>query len=416
MSSKQQTLKGFRDIMPEEAVIRQKVITILRKTFESFGFQPIETPSLEYAQILLNKYGQETDKLVYTFKDLGERKIGLRYDLTVPVARFLASHQNEINYPFKRYQIQNVYRAEKPQRNRYREFTQCDIDIFGLASPLADAEIILIVYTALKKLGFDKFSIEINDRKLLSQLFNQIKITDNKQQMSILQSIDKLDKKSKKTVAEELKSKGFAPELIKKVFRKLDKLTPNDNLNLIFKFLQKSGVKENYYQFNPSLVRGLDYYTGPVFEAVVTKPNIGSIGGGGRYDNLVSQIGGPDITGTGFSYGLERLVEVIRSQNLWPELNTSLTKVLVTVFSSELKEKSFKTAQELRKNKLNTEVYLDTDERLDKQLQYANQKKIPWVVIIGPEEDKKDVVALKNMSSGKQKTLSIKEAIFKLQK
>lgn len=282
MSLKQQTLKGFRDIMPEGAVIRQKAITILRQTFESFGFLPIETPTLEYTDVLLNKYGEEADKLVYTFEDLGGRSVGLRYDLTVPVARFLASHQNEIVYPFKRYQIQNVYRAEKPQRGRYREFTQCDIDIFGLSSPLADAEIVLIAYTALKNLGFDKFSIEINDRKLLSQLFNQIKITEKDQQMSILQSIDKLDKKGEKAVTKELESKGFAAELIEKVLGKLEKLTPSSDLDLIFEFLEKSGVKENYYQFNPSLVRGLDYYTGPVFEAVVTRPDIGSIGGGGQ--------------------------------------------------------------------------------------------------------------------------------------
>ncbi len=416
MTSKPQTLKGFRDIMPEEMVIRQKVIDILSRTFQSFGFQPIETPSLEYTGILLNKYGEEAEKLVYTFKDLGDRNVGLRYDLTVPVARFLASHQGKITYPFKRYQIQNVFRAEKPQYGRFREFTQCDLDTFGVSTPLADAEIILVVYTGLKNLGFDQFSIKINDRKLLSRLFKELEINEKSQQMSILQSVDKLDKKGKKAVGKELEKKGFETELIEKVLEKLENLSPSKDLNLIFEFLEKSGMGEKYYQFNPSLVRGLDYYTGPVFEAVVTQPDIGSIGGGGRYDNLVGQIGGPEITGTGFAYGLERLVEVIHSQKIWPEINISPTRVLVTVFSPELAEESFKTAQELRKNSINTEVYLDPDERLDKQLQYANRKNIPWVAIIGPDEAKNETIALKNMSSGDQEKLSMEEAIKKLSK
>jgi histidyl-tRNA synthetase len=414
MVQKNQTLKGFRDITPEEAVVRQRVIDILRQTFEFFGFQPIETPSLEYAEVLLNKYGKEADKLIYTFEDLGGRQIGLRYDLTVPVARFLTSHQNEIAYPFKRYQIQNVFRAEKPQRGRYREFTQCDIDTFGLSSPFADAEIILVVYTALKNLGFKQFTIQINDRKLLKKLLENVKITNKNKQLTILQSIDKLDKKSQQFVIKELKEKGFEKQLINKIFKELKRLEPNKTLKEIFSFLNDSDVNKNYYQFNPILVRGLDYYTGPVFEAVVTKPDIGSIAGGGRYDNLVKQIGGPDITGTGLSFGLERVVEVIKNQNLWPEIKINPTKVLVTIFSPELEKQSTTMAQKLRAKGINTELYLDPEERLDKQLQYANRKNIPWVAIIGPDETKNNTITLKNMKSGNQQTLLIDKAIKNL--
>ncbi len=415
MANQVQTLKGFRDIMPEEMVIRQRVINILRRTFESFGFQPIATPTLEYAEVLLNKYGQEADKLVYTFKDLGDRQVGLRYDLTVPVARYLTSNQNEITYPFKRYQIQNVFRADKPQRGRFREFTQCDIDTFGISTPLADAEITLVIYTALKNLGFEKFTIRINDRQLLTAMLNQAGVDNKDKQSSILQSIDKLDKKTKPAITQELKNKGFEESLIKNIFNKLDNLTPSQNLNQISNFLDKNGVSREFYQFSPSLIRGLDYYTGPVFEAVVTKPDIGSIGGGGRYDNLVNQIGGPDITGTGFSFGLERVVEVIKDQSLWENISSSSTKVLITIFSPELAENSMSTASKFRQEGINAELYLNPEERLNKQLDYANKKNIPWVVIIGPDEVKSNSVTLKNMKTGNQQTLSLQKAITQLQ-
>jgi histidyl-tRNA synthetase len=414
MANQVQTLKGFRDIMPEEMIIRQRVINILRQTFESFGFQPIATPTLEYADVLLNKYGVEADKLVYTFKDLGARQVGLRYDLTVPVARYLTSNQNEITYPFKRYQIQNVFRADKPQRGRFREFTQCDIDTFGISSPLADAEIALIIYTALTNLGFEKFTININDRKLLTKILNQAGIDKKDKQAGILQSIDKLDKQSKTEISKELRNKGFEESLIKNVFEKLGTLKPSEDLNQIFSFLEKNNVNKSFYQFTPNLIRGLDYYTGPVFEAVVTKPAIGSIGGGGRYDNLVNQIGGPNITGTGFSFGLERVVEVIKDQNLWENISNVTTKVLVTVFSTDTAEKSISVANKLRQKEINTELYLNADERLDRQLDYANKKNIPWVVIIGPDEAKSNAITLKNMKSGNQKTLYLEKIIEKL--
>lgn len=413
-NQKNQTLKGFRDILPEEMTIRQRVISILRQTFESFGFVPFSTPTLEYADTLLRKYGEEADKMVYTFKDRGDRNIGLRYDLTVPISRALANHQHQIKFPFKRYQIENVFRTDKPQRGRYREFTQCDIDIFGEPSRLADAEIILIIYTALKKLGFKDFVININSRKVAINLLNQLGIKDEDQQQAILQSIDKLDKKDQPAVKKELKNKGIDQDLITKIFESFNNAQPDDELNQIFDFLEQNNVPEEFYTFNPTMVRGLDYYTGPIFETTVTKPDIGSVTGGGRYDNLVQQLGGPEITGTGTTIGLERIVEVIKDQNLWPNVTATKTKVLVTVFSPETTTEAFKTAQELRQSGVNTELYLNPKDNLGDQLDYANDKNIPYTIIIGPEEIDNKVVALKNMESGEQKSLPLKEIITQL--
>jgi histidyl-tRNA synthetase len=406
--AKPQTLKGFRDLLPEEAKLKQRVIETLREVFESFGFQPLETPTLEYASTLLGKYGEEADKLIYTFKDKGGREVGLRYDLTVPVCKVLSLYQSKITFPFKRYQIQNLFRAEKPQRGRFREFTQCDVDIFGVKSPLADGEIILVIYTALKKVGLKEFTININSRQVLFALLEKAGIKEKGLRLSVLQSIDKLGKKPKEEVEKELEDKKISPEQIRKIFNALNKAKPDEELKQIFSFLKSSKVPEEYYQFNPSMVRGLDYYTRAIFETYVTKPKIGSVTGGGRYDNLVAQLGGPDISGTGTSIGLERIVEVIKEFKLWPDFK-SPTKVLVTIFSPELQEKSIKIANQLREASIPTELYLDPQAKLDKQLKYADRKKIPFAIIIGPDEVEKEVVVLKNLQSRSQKTIILEE-------
>ncbi len=408
------TLKGFRDLLPREAIIKQQVIERLKKTFEEFGFQPLETPTLEYADVLLGKYGQEADKLVYTFKDKGGRKVGLRYDLTVPVCKVLALYQNQIPLPFKRYQIQNVFRAEKPQRGRFREFTQCDIDTFGIESPLADAEIIQVIYAALKNLGFKEFVVNINSRQVLFQLLEQAGINEKGRQLSVLQSIDKLDKKSQEEVEAELAEKGFSSQEIKSIFQAINKAEPNEELKQIFQFLKTNKIPERFWQFNPKMVRGLDYYTRAIFETYVTRPKIGSITGGGRYDKLVAQLGGPEITGTGSTIGLERIVEVIKDQQLWPELKTNPTKVLVTIFSPELLEKSIEATNQLRTAGINTELYLDPNKKLDKQLKYADRKGIPYVLIIGPDEIRQKKALLKDFSSGQQFLLSLPEILTTL--
>lgn len=412
--TKPQTLKGFRDLLPEDMVIRQKVVEILRGTFESFGFQPLETPTLEYAETLLGKYGDEADKLVYSFKDQGGRKVGLRYDLTVPVCKVMALYQNKLALPFKRYQIQSTFRAEKPQKGRFREFTQCDIDIFGIQSPIADAEMVQVIYVALKNLGFKEFTINLNSRQVLFSILTKAGITQKERQLSALQSIDKLDKQPMKVVENELNTKGLSSIQIKSIFAAIKNAKPDKDLSEIFTFLKANKVPEEYYRFLPSMVRGLDYYTRAIFETYVTKPKIGSVTGGGRYDNLVKQLGGPDITGTGTTIGLERIVEVIKEQKLWPEVKATNTIVLITVFSPELQEKSIEIANQLRQTNINAELYLDPKTKLDKQLKYADRKGIPYAIIIGPDEVKNGTVVLKDLVKKTQIVIPLTQVINRL--
>lgn len=411
---KSQTLKGFRDFLPEEMAIRQKVIDTLRKVFESYGYEPLETPSLEYAETLLGKYGEEADKMVYTFKDKGKRDIGLIYDLTVPASKVLALYSQKINLPFKRYQIQRIWRAEKPQKGRYREVLQCDVDSFGTTSPLADAEIVAIIYDCLKKLNFKKFSIRINSRQVLFKLMKDLRIAQEKQQLSIFRSLDKLEKIKVSEVKNELKKVGLSQEKINKLFSLIKSVQPDDNLKQLFNYLKRFGIDKKYYQFDPSLVRGLDYYTGPIFETYVEEPKIGSITGGGRFDKLVSDLGGPDIPATGTTIGLDRICDVIKEKNLMPDLSPTPTKVLVTIFSPEYLEKSIELVSKLRKTRVNTELYLDPETKLDKQLKYADRKNIPFVIILGPEEIKKKVITLRDMKAKSQEQLSLKQLLEKM--
>jgi len=409
MKTNLKTLKGFRDLLPEEAAIKQEVINCLRTTFESFGFHPVETPTIEYSRTLLGNYGKSAEKLVYTFKDKGNRSVGLRYDLTVPICKVMGMYRNEITLPFKRYQIQNVFRADKPQKGRYREFTQCDIDIFGVNSPLADGEIIAVTYTALMNLGFKQFTININSRKVLYQILENASITDKNKQLKTLQIIDKLDKKPKRAVEEEL-SLVLSSKTAKCVFNEIEKAKPNKDLEAIFSYLKLCKIPTNYYQFRPSLVRGLDYYTGAIFETTVSKPKVGSITGGGRYNNLISTLGGPDISGTGVTIGLERIMEAIKENNLWRK-RPDKKSVLVTIFSPDLETNSITLAQALRGEGINTELYLDSGAKLEKQFKYADRKNISWATIIGPDEAKKGKVILKNLESRSQKLVSQKELL-----
>jgi histidyl-tRNA synthetase len=399
-----QTLKGFRDFLPEEMRIRNYVLNVCRSVFESYGFEPLETPALEYSETLLGKYGIEADKLIYSFKDKGKRDIGLRYDLTVPVSRVLAQYRQKITLPFKRYQIQKVWRTEKPQRGRYREFIQCDIDTFGVKSPLADAEIIRVIYQVLKKLSFKKFIIRINSRQVLFKLLEEIGLKEPKKQLSTLQSLDKLKRQGKDKVEKELKTKALSDSQIKTLFKKIKEISPDENLEEMFKFLEHFGITSEYYQFDPSMVRGLDYYTGPIFETIVSEPTIGSLTGGGRYDNLISLLGGPNITGTGTTIGFERICDVIKEKNLLPKIAKTSTQVLFINFPGYLGQ-TIILSEKLRENNVNCTVYLK-EIRVDKQLKYANQKGIPWVIFLGPDEIKGKTATLKNMKTGQQKTVS----------
>jgi histidyl-tRNA synthetase len=386
-----QTLKGFRDFLPIEAKKRQFVIDTLKKVFESYGFEPLETPALEYEEILMGKYGEEGDKLMYRFEDNGKRKVALRYDQTVPLARVVAQYQNELSMPFKRYQIQNVWRADNTQKGRYREFLQCDADIVGSSSPLSDAETITVAAKSLKKLGFKNFKILINDRKLLSNISTKALII-----------LDKLNKIGEENVRKELKEAGESENLIDqaKAFK------ASVNLTEIKDQVSKLGVSEDLIEFKPTLVRGLNYYTGIIYEIEIEGYSAGSVCGGGRYDNLIGTFAGRQIPAVGFAFGFDRLMEAMEELKLFPT-NLATTKVLVTVFSKDLKDKSFEITQMLRNKNVNTEIWLDDDAKMEKQLKYADKKQIPYVVIIGPDEARNDTVTVKNLATREQKTIPL---------
>ncbi len=416
MAKVPQTLKGFRDFLPDKMRVRNFVLDTMREVFESFGFEPLETPSLEYANVLLGKYGNEADRLVYTFKDRGNREVGLIYDLTIPVSRVLATYRNEIPLPFKRYQIQRVWRAEKPQKGRYREFVQCDFDIFGIDSPFADAEIIAVIYRVLERLGFDVFRIRINSRPLLFSILEEAGITEKGQQLDVLRVIDKLDKMPEKEVIKELQKNGLSYSTCNRLLNKIKGAEPDAKITEILNYLQAMGLEEKYYRFDPTLVRGLDYYTGPIFEAEIEGFK-GSVAGGGRYDNLIETLGGPPTPATGCSLGLDRLCEVlserVSERGSVSRLNQAQTKVLVTIFDESLTDQSLEITSALRSAEVNAEIYPDPTAKLEKQLKYADRKGIPWVVILGPEEVKNNTVTIKDLRTGELKTVK-REKIAKI--
>ncbi|TSC53398.1 MAG: histidyl-tRNA synthetase, partial [Microgenomates group bacterium LiPW_16] len=376
----------------EEARLRESVITTLKEVFSLYGFSPLETPALEYAETLLSKYGKEADKLIYQFRDRGGREVGLRYDLTVPLARVIASYPT-LPMPFKRYQIQPVWRAEKPQAGRYREFLQCDADIVGTGSPIADAEIIAMAVTALKNLGFTDFKILVNDRNLFADL-----------PMETIIILDKLDKIGKDGVIAELVKKGYSQEKGKSLLSKIQTAKTTPSLEKIFSYLVKLGIEEKFYKFNPTLARGLEYYTGTIFEAQIAGYPGGSVAGGGRFDKLIGMFIGKDIPAVGISFGIDRVIEALRQTGTLLETKgASSAEVLVTVFDAKTLSYSLSIANRLRNAEISTEVYPDEETKLDKQLKYADKKGIEWVVIVGPDEIKDKTITVKNMQTGEQK-------------
>lgn len=406
---KPQTLKGFRDFLPKDMGIRNYVKNTLIEIFENYGFLPLETPALEYSSILKGKYSNETDdKLGYFFKDNGDREIGLRYDLTVPTAKVLAIYSNEIQLPFKRYQVQPVWRAENTQKGRYREFLQCDIDIFGTNSPIADAEIISIIYAGVQKLNLKNAIITINSRSVLLDILAKIGIEND--QKSVLQSLDKIAKIGEDGVKNELNSKGLLQSQIENLFKYIKDAQPDETLKQVLNKLKALGLPDNAYVFDPTLVRGCDYYTGTIFEVSVTEPKIGSIGGGGRYDNLISTLGGPNIPAVGFSFGFERLVDVIQELNLLPQTNQSKTKVLVANFGPETETNILSLISKLRNQNISSNIYPDND-KLAKQIKYAVSLGIPYLAIIGTDEVKNNQIMLKNLETTEQKAVNFEELI-----
>ena len=392
---KVQTLKGFRDFLPKEIRKRQFVLDTLKNVFESYGFEPLETPSLEYEEVLSGKYGDEGDKLMYKFKDLGQRDVALRYDQTVPLARAIAQYQNEIPFPFKRYQIQNVWRAENTQKGRYREFLQVDADIVGIYNPLADSEIINLAIDAVCNLGFKNITLFINDRKI----FNGI-------EEKYILSLDKLDKIGRDGVLKELSEKGLGEKNAEELLTRIENTNPPESLEGLIKLIKKE-KKEINIKFKPTLARGLNYYTGAIFELTIEGSSLGSIGGGGRYDNLIGIFAGKDIPAVGFSFGFDRVLEAMEELNLFPK-NLGSNNVFVAFSSSDLQEKALKTVEKLRNENIPSEFYLE-DASLEKQLKYADKKQIPYSIVVSNNE-----LVFKDMEKRTQESLTLVEIIKKL--
>lgn len=388
------TPKGFRDFLPSESKKRQFVISILKTVFEKYGFSPLETPAIEYAEVLKGKYGEE-EKLIYQFEDRGGRQVALRYDQTVPLARVVAQYP-DIPKPFKRYQIQPVWRAENTQKGRYREFLQCDIDTVGSESLLADAEVIAVALDACSYLGLKDIKMTINDRVIFDGL-----------EAKFVSAIDKLDKIGREGVLEELMAKGQTRDQASTLLSKIESGEPTDAVNKIAKYLASFDptFKVN---FSPTLARGLNYYTGAIFE--LTSDSTGSIGGGGRYDGLIGMFSKNSVPAVGFSFGFDRVVELMDEKGLFKDINLQ-SDVLVTIFNNSLLNKSLEVTKGLRDSGIPTEIYLDPNSKLEKQLKYADQKGLKFVIIIGPEEEEKKLVTIKNLEEKTQKQISIDELI-----
>ena len=396
-----QPLKGFRDFLPKEALKRKWLKDRLVEIFELWGYDPMETPTLEPLEIFQGQIGED-EKLFFKFKDPGGRDVALRYDQTVPTCRIVGNYNQQLVMPFRRYQIQPAFRAEKPQKGRYREFLQCDADIFGIESPYADAEIIALSLDIYRRLGFSSAKVLINDRSLLKDI-----------PYEAIVAIDKIAKIGEDGVIKDMEGKGITSDKAKEYLNFVKNLQPNETIKIILNYLKQQGFPDGWYGFDPTIARSFSYSTGPIWEVVIPGSSGGSVLGGERYDKLVENISGSKIPGTGFGLGFDRTLEAAEEFGLVPELNGS-TKVLVTIFSSELVDQSIKISTKFRDNKISTELYPDPEANISKQVKYANRKGIPFVIVIGPDEVKEGVVMLKNMKEGSQEKLNIDEAVKKL--
>lgn len=441
--------KGTRDFSPSEMNRRNYIFNTIRSVFELYGYQPIETPAMENLSTLLGKYGEEGDKLLFKVLNSGDylsgvdegaltkdnsagltSKIsekGLRYDLTVPFARYVVQHRNDITFPFKRYQIQPVWRADRPQKGRYREFYQCDVDVIGSDSLINEAELLLIADQVFGKLGL-RVIIKLNNRKILSGIAELIghadKITD------ITVAIDKLDKIGIEKVNEELAERGLDADAIARIqpvfglegsnsekLSKLSELLRNTadgpkgiaEIAEILKLARIMNLRSTL-ELDLTLARGLNYYTGAIIEVKASDVAMGSICGGGRYDNLTGIFGLPGVSGVGISFGADRIYDVLNEMNLFPSEAASTTRVLFVNFGGEEEKLSIETSVKLRSEGINTEIYPDNT-KLKKQFAYADSNRIPWVVIIGEQERIENRCILKNMATGQQDTMPMGELI-----
>jgi len=395
-----QTLKGFRDFLPSEVYKRQWVKDIMVKTAEAWGFEPIETPTLESYEVFRGEIGED-EKLFYKFKDNGDREVMLRYDQTVPTCRYVAANQNDLVFPFRRYQTQSVFRAENSQRGRYREFTQFDLDIFGVSGPSADAEIIAVNLDTLLKIGFKKPVIIFNNRDLMKDI-----------PYDAIVAVDKLKKIGREGVIADMVQKGISDSDANKYFDTIANIQPDETIKTIISYLEKSGFGSEYYRFEPTLARSFSYSQGPIWEIVIEDYTVGSVGGGERYDGMMERLTGLQMPATGMAWGFDRTVEAADQLGLIPSLKTK-TKVLVTIFSPDLQDQALQAARTLREVGIRTELYPDPTAKMEKQLKYADKKSIPFALVIGSDEVVKNMVTLKNLSTREQITLSLEDAILK---
>ncbi len=450
--------KGTRDFPPDIMIRRNFIFNIIQRTFQKYTFLPLETPSMENLSTLTGKYGEEGDQLLFRILESGDflgedgKKIiesgardseslsaslrnhiarkGLRYDLTVPFARFVVQHRNEITFPFKRYQIQPVWRADKPQKGRYREFYQCDGDVIGSKSLLNEVELIQIMDEVFSKLNLD-VTIKINNRKILKGLAEYIGQEDKFTDLTV--AIDKLDKTGTEKVLEELKKRGISKDSCEKVKPFLELSTnKDDNLSYLDQIMNDSEeglkgleeIREMFYyldivslnnklEFDPKLARGLDYYTGTIFEVKSNEMKIGSICGGGRYDDLTGVFGLNDVSGVGISFGAERIYDVMNKMDKFSTQMEENARILFVNFGKEEAKYSYQIVQRLRNQGILAELFPDSV-KMKKQFAYADQRKIPYVAIIGENEMKNSTITLKNMSSGEQKELNTEDLIKEL--
>lgn len=429
---KPRTLSGFLELLPSDQILFNEMMDTIRKNFEKYGFLPLDTPVIEREEILLAKGGGETEKQIYRFKK-GDTDLALRFDLTVPLARYVAQHFSDLTFPFRRYQIGKVYRGERSQKGRFREFYQCDIDIIGnqKLEVINDAEIPSIIYSTFKDLGFDDFTIKINNRKVLSGFFQWLGIEDTAQ---VLRSVDKLEKVGSEGVKDELKEIGLDINIIEKImeFIKIDgsnedilgklKEMAVDNeifnlgleeLSLVNEYVKIFGVPEDNYEIDLTIARGLDYYTGTVYETFLDNyTSLGSVCSGGRYDDLAGHYTNQKLPGVGISIGLTRLFYQLREANIISSKHDTLTKALIIPMVDCLEE-SIEVANYLREKGIITQVYFEKG-KMGKKFSFADKLRIPYVLIIGPDEVEKEKVSLRNMETGDQELLSLEEVFNKL--
>ena len=451
MSTKPSILKGTRDFLPATMAKRNFIFSTTRKVFEKYGFLPIETPSIEKTETLMGKYGEEGDRLIFRVLNLGDQlkkadtealadenlprfansvsDKALRYDLTVPFARFVVQNQNELSFPFKRYQIQPVWRADRPQRGRYREFYQCDVDVVGSDSLLYEVELVQIFDEVLSNLGLSDFTIKINNRKILTGIAEVC--GESEKIVPITVAIDKLDKIGKEGVIKELREREISEDAILKIdplfeldgsnTEKLGKLKSFlkeseiglkgiEELEYVIEYAEKLGLRKAKVEFEVTLARGLNYYTGAIFEVAANNVKIGSICGGGRYDDLTAMFGLKNMSGVGISFGADRIFDVMTELDLFPESALTSTKVLFINFGEQEQNQSMIYAKQLRDTGIATEVYPSTA-KMKKQMKYADDRNIPYVVLIGSDEIENNTITYKNMSSGEQLNVSFDELL-----